>query len=200
MGSGNMWWDKIIFGWSMYHVVLWFLAYSFLGWVVESIYMSICHKKLINRGFAKSPMCPIYGVGALTVYILLQPYSSNPFRMFFLGMILATALELFTAWLMNRIFGEIWWDYNDKPFNYKGVICLESSIAWGMYTLGLFYFLHNLVSAAIEKVPLSLGKILGSILLLIYCVDFSYTFYQEKKENVWEKLDDLRGRFFGIFL
>lgn len=197
--GGNMWWNKVIFGWSMYHVVLWFLAYSFLGWVLESIYMSFCNRRLTNRGFAKSPMCPIYGVGALTVYILLRPYSSNPLQLFFFGMVLATTLELITAYIMDKIFGEIWWDYHDKPFNYKGVICLESSIAWGVYTLGLFYFLHNFVSAAIDRVPLSWGKVLGSVLLLAYGLDFSYTLYQEKKEDVSERFGIWKEKFWGRF-
>ena len=83
-----MWWNKVIFGWSAYHVVLWFLVYSIMGWIVESIYMSVCNRKLTNRGFAKGPYCPIYGVGALTVFFILRPYSQNPFTLFVLGMVL----------------------------------------------------------------------------------------------------------------
>ena len=80
-----MWWNKVIFGWSAYHVVLWFLVYSIMGWIVESIYMSVCNRKLTNRGFAKGPYCPIYGVGALTVFFILRPYSQNPFTLFVHG-------------------------------------------------------------------------------------------------------------------
>ncbi len=138
-------WNRVIFGYDFYHVLLWFLAYSMLGWLVESIYMSICNRKLTNRGFARGPICPIYGVGALTVFFLLKPYSDNLWKLFFFGSLLATTLEYFTAVLMNKIFGEIWWDYTDKPFNYKGILCLESSIAWGFYTIGLFVFLHKFV-------------------------------------------------------
>ena len=86
-------------------MVLWFLTYSILGWIVESIYMSICNRKITNRGFTKGPMCPIYGFGALTVFFLLKPYSDNPVRLFFMGMFLATALEFITARIMQRVFG-----------------------------------------------------------------------------------------------
>ena len=129
-------WDKVIFGRDLYHVVLWFLTYSILGWIVESIYMSICNKKWTNRGFSKGPLCPIYGVGALTVYFVLSPYSHNRVLLFFLGAILATTIEWVTARIMERIFGEVWWDYTDKPFNYKGILCLESTLAWGLYKIG----------------------------------------------------------------
>ena len=139
-----MWWNRMILGFDSYHVILWFLLYSILGWIVESIYMSICNRKLTNRGFAKGPFCPIYGVGALTVYFVLRPYSSNGFLLFLLGSLLATALELLTGIIMKRIFGEIWWDYHEKPFNYKGILCLESSIAWGFIPFFCFYFCKDL--------------------------------------------------------
>lgn len=176
-----MWWNRRIFGLSGYHVVLWFLVYSLMGWIVESVYMSIYNRKLTNRGFAKGPFCPIYGVGALTVFFLLRPYSDQPFQLFLLGMILATAIEFITAVIMNRIFGEIWWDYREKPLNYKGIICLESSIAWGFYTLGLFFFLQNMVSSLVDALPVLVGKVGGTMILVIYLFDFLHTMYQEKK-------------------
>ena len=81
-----------------------------------------------NRGFAKGPFCPIYGFGALTVFFVLRPYSDNSILLFFLGSFLATTLEFLTALVMKHIFGEIWWDYHEKPFNYGGIICLELSL------------------------------------------------------------------------
>lgn len=82
---------------------------------------------------------------------------------------------------MNRIFGEIWWDYREKPLNYKGIICLESSIAWGFYTLGLFFFLQNMVSSLVDALPVLVGKVGGTMILVIYLFDFLHTMYQEKK-------------------
>ena len=66
-----MWWNNEILGRNSYQVLLWFVAYSVLGWFVESVYMSICNRKITNRGFVRGPMCPIYGFGALTVFFIL---------------------------------------------------------------------------------------------------------------------------------
>lgn len=175
-------WDKLIFGHDMYHVLLWFLTYSILGWVVESIYMSFCNRKLTNRGFSKGPFCPIYGVGALTVYFVLSPYSSNRILLFFLGAALATTLEWVTAGIMNRIFGEVWWDYTEKPFNYKGILCLESTLAWGVYTLILFSVLQGFVEHVVDAIPLPVGKKCGLLILLAYLLDFSRTFYRKRQD------------------
>ena len=185
-----MWWNRIIFGIDGYEVVMWFLTYSMMGWLVESIYMSFCNHKITNRGFAKGPFCPIYGFGALTVFFILRPYSDNSILLFFLGSFLATTLEFLTALVMKRIFGEIWWDYHEKPFNYRGIICLESSIAWGFYTLFLFMFLQNIVAAFVGMIPVRAGRVIGNLILIGYIMDFSATIYRQKKENLRESMDE----------
>ena len=185
-----MWWNRIIFGIGGYEVVMWFLTYSMMGWLVESIYMSFCNHKITNRGFAKGPFCPIYGFGALTVFFVLRPYSDNSILLFFLGSFLATTLEFLTALVMKRIFGEIWWDYHEKPFNYRGIICLESSIAWGFYTLFLFMFLQNIVAAFVAMIPVRAGRAIGNLILIGYIMDFSATIYRQKKENLQESMDE----------
>ena len=185
-----MWWNRIIFGIDGYEVVRWFLTYSMMGWLVESIYMSFCNHTITNRGFAKGPFCPIYGFGALTVFFILRPYSDNSILLFFLGSFLATTLEFLTALVMKRIFGEIWWDYHEKPFNYRGIICLESSIAWGFYTLFLFMFLQNIVAAFVAMIPVRAGRAIGNLILIGYIMDFSATIYRQKKENLQESTDE----------
>jgi uncharacterized membrane protein len=44
---------------------LWFMLYSFVGWLYESILCSVAGRKLVNRGFLSGPVCPIYGTGAV---------------------------------------------------------------------------------------------------------------------------------------
>ena len=181
-----MWWNRVIFGVGSYELVMWFLTYGMLGWLVESIYMSFCNKKLTNWGFGRGPFCPIYGVGALTVFFLLRPYSENRVLLFFMGSFFATILEYLTALLMQKVFGEVWWDYNEKPFNYKGIICLESSIAWGFYTLFLFMFLQNTVEGIVALIPLYVGRVAGSVLITVFGMDFLSSFYNVKKDDMPE--------------
>lgn len=181
-GVVNMW-SRTLFGFDSYHVILWFLTYSILGWAVESFYMSICNRKLTNRGFSRGPICPIYGVGALTVFILLRPYSHNKILLFIMGSFLATLIEYITALLMNRLFGEIWWDYKDKPFNYKGILCLESSIAWGVYTVILFVFLQGFVEGIVNRIPFAIGRILGSLIIFAVVIDYIIVLRHEMKER-----------------
>lgn len=63
---------------------LWFMIYSVVGWIYESILCSVAQKKFINRGFLNGPYCPIYGSGAVLVILVLGKLT-NPFLLFFCG-------------------------------------------------------------------------------------------------------------------
>ena len=41
-----------------------FYLYCMLGWCFESTVVSVGQRRLVNRGFLRGPMLPIYGFGA----------------------------------------------------------------------------------------------------------------------------------------
>ena len=123
----------------IYSFINWFFMYSFLGYLLECVVLSVEYKRpVVDRGFGHGPFCIIYGFGALGACMLLSPVSGRPVELYTASMAMATTLELVTANIMVRLFGAFWWDYSHKAFNYKGMVCLESSLAWGL--LGLFFF------------------------------------------------------------
>lgn len=161
-------------GETYYNFALWFLIYSVLGWVVESIYMSLCNKKITNRGFIHGPICPIYGFGGILVHTALQNFQGNMIALFISGSVLATVVEFLVAKVMIRVFGCLWWDYSNKAFNYKGIICLESCVAWGLYTIIEFAFLKHIVFMLISWLPVKTGKIIVISALTYYIFDFTF--------------------------
>lgn len=180
-------WTHAVYGTDLYHFIQWFILYSFMGWVAESIYMSFCNRKLTNRGFAFSPFCPIYAVGALSVYGMLRPLEGQYVVLYLAGAVLATTLEYITAVLMRNLFGQVWWDYTEKPFNYKGVICLESTIAWGFYTIFMFGFLQRFVNFVSDSYSVRFGRDLAAVVVVIYTFDFSRHSVQSENEQNAEK-------------
>ena len=66
----------------LFYLLTYFLIYSFLGWIMESIFRSIIEKKVINTGFLKGPICPIYGFGALIMVAVLNGLSNNIVQLF----------------------------------------------------------------------------------------------------------------------
>lgn len=196
-------WTREILGTDIYHLVAAFVIYSMLGWLVESIYMSFCNKKLTNRGFTFSPFCPIYGFGAVIGNLLLSPLSKHPIALYFVGAAVATLFEFLVGKLMIRLFGELWWDYNEKPFNYKGIICLESTIAWGFYAVGIVLFLNNAVLNFIDRYQLSLVTTLCKSILFVVSIDFIYHMVialginvGEYREKVVDKYQEFKARWY----
>ena len=91
------------------NVFLWFMIYSFFGWVYETIYCSIVERKFVYRGFLNGPYCPIYGFGALLDIFALGRIE-NPAVLFLAGAVLTCSLEYFTGWLLETLFHAKWWD------------------------------------------------------------------------------------------
>lgn len=87
----------------------------------------------------------------------------------------ATILEYVTGVLMEAIFHTNWWDYSDKKFNFQGKICLGSSVAWGFFTLILFYIFQPFVGNLVEMVPRKTGIVLVYVWLAGYTVDFAFS-------------------------
>jgi uncharacterized membrane protein len=165
-------WTREILGTDIYHLLAAFMLYSIFGWCLESIYMSFCNKKLTNRGFAKGPYCPIYGFGAVAGYIMLSPFKGHYIKLYLTGAFLATLFEFVVGKGMIRFLGELWWDYNEKPFNYQGIICLESTIAWGFYAIGIIQFVNDGIYKIIDYVSLNIGLWVLRIVFAVVVVDY----------------------------
>lgn len=188
-------WTKEFFGMDVYHLISAFIIYSMLGWLVESIYMSICNRKLTNRGFAKSPFCPIYGFGAMAGYLLLHPLNGHFLKLYLIGALLATLFEFLTGKLMLKLFGEVWWDYRNKPCNYKGIVCLESTVAWGFYAVIIIAFLHSRVMDFIDEWSFSLGSRICVCVLAVVTVDYLVQLLRALHIDMKEQREKLVDRF-----
>jgi len=196
-------WTRELFGSDVYHLIAAFIIYSVLGWFVESVYMSFCNHRLTNRGFAKGPFCPIYGFGAVIGYLVLNPLSGHYVTLYLTGAFLATTFEYLVGIMMQKLLGEVWWDYTEKPMNYKGIICLESTIAWGFYAVIITMFLHERVLHLIDAMDMAYGRILCIVILAIVTVDYLIRLYllfktsiQEEKDRLIDKYRSFRARWY----
>ena len=69
--------NTTVCGFSLYHILAFFLIYSCLGWCVEVVYAAATTGQLVNRGFLNGPVCPIYGFGMILVLIFLTPLEDD---------------------------------------------------------------------------------------------------------------------------
>ncbi len=91
-------------------------------------------EKLVNRGYITGPLCTIYGVGAVSVFLILRPLQGNWIALYFGGVIVATVLEYITAVIMEGLFHTSWWDYSNKKFNFSG-----ADLSGQLRSMGIVY-------------------------------------------------------------
>lgn len=157
---------------NIFQLIIWFFIYSFLGWAMECFVIRIQNGYWENRGFSRLPFCIIYGFGVFIAVIIFSPLQYNFFALYFSCALGATLFELTTAIIMKKLFGEFWWDYNNKKFNYKGMICLESTLGWGLIGIILFGFLNFRIENFVRLLALKYSIPISIILTFSYCIDF----------------------------
>ena len=178
---------------SIYQIAWYFLIYSFIGWGVEVIYQAVSKGKIINRGFLAGPVCPIYGFGIISVFLLTEYavpvlsglsseyiYSNNDLVQLLVifagGILVATLIEFLGGWILDKIFHARWWDYRNEPFNIGGYICPKFSILWGLAVVIVVRVVQPVVMAdAAPHIPEKYGVPILAALYLVLAVDFGVT-------------------------
>lgn len=169
-----MFYEKIdILGFSLYEMCLLFIVWSFIGWAIEVCAHALKMGEYSNRGFLSMPICPIYGLGVLIITILLHPFMDIPILMFICSSLICTAFELFVGVTMKMIFHNVWWDYSDEHFNFKGYICLKTSILWGMGCLIVEYCAEPQIEWLVDSIPTTAGTVFIGVMGVLIIIDCS---------------------------
>lgn len=158
--------------------ILIFALYSFIGWVMETIFASTLQRKFINRGFLRGPFTPIYGFGAILIIVSLNlifiPMHNSPILLIsklILSTLIVTALEFVTGFVLEKIFHSKWWDYSGNFLNFKGYICLKYSLVWGVLAFILIQLVHPVVERFIYFIPLSTKSYMAVFFALYFIAD-----------------------------
>lgn len=150
---------------------LYFIIYSVLGWIAETLYCSIPERHFVERGFLRGPLCPIYGTGAVILLLVLEPVK-NLIAIFLLGFLLTSALEYVTSYAMEKIFKMRWWDYSNQFLNINGRVCLLNSTLFGLMALILTKGIHPFVEKHVVILSDNILYALTALFGVLFLVDF----------------------------
>lgn len=176
---------------------LWFfIIYAFLGWCVEVAFHVVTSGKFVNRGFLNGPVCPIYGFGMIILVFCLQSLSENFFLLFLGAFFLTSTLEFITGFVLEKVFNDKWWDYNNMPFNIKGYICLSFSIIWGLAGVFMIDIIHPSIAKFVSILDNKIGNTILIFIIAYFITDFIITIlgimeikkYMRIREEIAEKL------------
>ena len=163
--------EPLIGGVPLTTLFLYFIAYSFLGWCIETIYCSILEHRLVARGFLYGPICPIYGTGVLLMILFFSPLTHDLPLFFASATAIMSVWEYFVGWLLEATTHIKYWDYSSKPFNLKGRICLQISLCWGILSYITIFVIHPHVSVWFARIPFWLRYTLSGSVTTLLAVD-----------------------------
>ena len=167
--------DKTVFaaGCCMQKLVWLFFIGCLLGDITETIFCRITAGVWMSRSsLVWGPFSIVWGFAIAAVTDLLYKYKDRSDRFLFLmGTALGGAYEYLCSVLSEMVFGTVFWDYSEIPFNLGGRINLLYCFFWGFAAVAWFKIFYPPVSRMIEKVPVKIGKIITWILIVFMLAD-----------------------------
>ena len=117
--DANQKWEFSILGISIWKIFAYFIIYSILGYIIETLF-GIATKGVweSRQSFLYGPFCAIYGVGAALMIIFLHKYSKRYNTLFVLGFIIGSIVEYLVSFLGEMMLHVKWWDYSKHAFKY----------------------------------------------------------------------------------
>ena len=187
--------DTVVCGFSLYHILAYFLIYSCIGWCLEVIYAAATTGQLVNRGFLNGPVCPIYGFGMIIVLFALTPLQHSILLLYIGGVILPSALELVGGWALFKVYRIRWWDYSNMKFNLGGYICPQFSLLWGLGSVLMIKVIHPLLARGSSPMPFNIMLIVDVVLLVLFVVDVAASTAAAIGLNKYlREIDELRAK------
>ena len=187
-------------------IIMYFIVYSFFGWVMESVLKTVVQRKPVNSGFLHGPFCPIYGFGAMIMFLFLERFKENLIILFITGFVILSLWEYIVGWMLEKTFNTKYWDYSNNKFNIKGRVCLLNSLFWGFLGVIFIKIIHPFIVEKIDTIPTNELILYTIVLSIIIIVDMIITIVklnninvkleklQEITNNIKDKLDELETK------
>lgn len=155
--------------------ILYFFLFSFIGWLMETLFAIYNLGHFVKRGFLYGPICPIYGYGALMLILFLNRYKKKNLKLFVYSAIIFSAFEYVVSYGLDALFSMHWWDYTNEFCNLNGRISIFYSFAWGIIAIlfinHIYPFFKKKVNILLSKTNYIIQVILVNTFLVIFIVD-----------------------------
>lgn len=156
--------------------ILYFFIYAMLGWVLETAFALVMERRfVVRRNLLKSPMCPVYGLGAVLLILTLKPVADSPLLLFCGGFLVASCTEFAYALYWEHFYNVRLWDYRTQAANLGGKVCAWFSLCWGGVTILFFRFLEPLVTGAVHALPGYQKLLFGGFFCIYFLADLIQT-------------------------
>ena len=157
---------------SIWRILAYFIIYSFVGYVVETLFALINYNVIESRqSFMYGPFCGIYGFGAVVLILSLRFFDKNNYTLFLGGCLTGSIVEYTMSFLGELLFNARWWDYSNNKFNINGRVCLETIVPFGILGLVLIYVINPFIFNNLSKVPTNVINIIAVVVAVLFTLD-----------------------------
>ena len=164
------------------HFMVYFICFSFIGWIYEvSLFLFEDHI-FVNRGFLYGPWVPIYGCGGMIIYYLfyhlkkktikINKINIRPLLIFIYITVTSMLVELMSTFICDLVKSD-WrklWSYDGEFMNFQGRIALFPGLKFGLIGLLGIY----LIIPIIDRLKNSNKKpavIISYLVIAIFIID-----------------------------
>lgn len=160
---------------------VYFIIYSFFGWIYETCFCIIHDKAWDNRGFLYGPCIPLYGAGATLAQILFLDIPNYlkikpSYLTIFIGCALGSfVLEYGTSYFLEKRFNARWWDYSEFPFNINGRVCIPFTLCFGFAGIIVTQVIIPPIVYAISVIPVFIVEFLALLFMFLFGMDMALT-------------------------
>lgn len=156
----------------MYYLNYFFL-FSIIGHIIETTLG-------YNSGILYGYWTPVYGIGVVIILLIYNKLKEKNlsnlkvgFLLFIFNFLILTIIEWIGGVLIEKIFGEIFWNYNKLYLNIGKYIAVEISLIWGISSLIISFILKKYIDLIIKKIP----KLITLIISILFIIDLICTIF-----------------------
>lgn len=150
-----------------------FFTSAVIGFVYEVLYTRFVHGYWAYRGTFWGPYLPLYGAGALMLYVLFRRLIRLPPLVFVLSALTTGLLEYGSGRILLWMTGKKYWNYSrySVVFDRYGFVSLRSVLIFATGALLLLYGIVPLLFPALEKAKPKTRHILFGIFAGVFLCD-----------------------------
>lgn len=154
-----------------------FVLFSILGLIIETVYgyatMGVAESR---KGLIWGPFCPVYGVGATLLILILNNVEQKKYwKLFVYGILIGAVVEYLLSYGLEAFYGIRFWDYSYTGKDINGRICTLYSVFWGVLAILLMKFVKPCIDKIISKIPNKIQNPIEIILFIFLVIDILVT-------------------------
>lgn len=163
---------------SIHQLLCYFIVFSVIGLFIETIYCYITTGVLESRkGLIWGPFCPVYGVGASLLILLLNRFKNSKIKLLIYGGIVGDVIEYLMSYGLEAIYSTRFWDYSYTNFHLNGRICLIYTVFWAILSILLISFVKPLIDKCMMKINFKYTNIIEILITIFLIIDVLCTIW-----------------------